>query len=298
MDAEARAESTTRLGVVVGVDGTGTALNAVRWAAAEALCRGLPLRVVHAAPYAAGPPSEPGRQRARDVLAMGFTIARRAQPGLSVTSRYTEAEPVPALLAASRRARLLVLGTGIGATAMAVTGRASCPVVVVRGAGMAKTADRPVLIGMGAPALDLPVDALALTFAFADARRHDGRVVVLHARHGSGFMRARRDEAARVADWDRLADTLDPWSSGFPDVPIELSVVHGSPTSTLLEASVHARLVVLGAHRHGAANHAIFGSTSGELLRRSPVPIAMVNPECVLSDEQADGEESSFSRLL
>jgi nucleotide-binding universal stress UspA family protein len=37
------------LGVVVGVDGSRIALDAVRWAVAEARLRGLPLRILHAA---------------------------------------------------------------------------------------------------------------------------------------------------------------------------------------------------------------------------------------------------------
>jgi nucleotide-binding universal stress UspA family protein len=37
--------------IIVGVDGTSTALRAVAWAAQEALLRGRPLRLVHAAPY-------------------------------------------------------------------------------------------------------------------------------------------------------------------------------------------------------------------------------------------------------
>jgi nucleotide-binding universal stress UspA family protein len=36
--------------IVVGVDGTSTGLRAVAWAAREALLRGRPLRLVHAAP--------------------------------------------------------------------------------------------------------------------------------------------------------------------------------------------------------------------------------------------------------
>ena len=49
--------------VVVGTDGTEAALRAVAWAATEARLRGVPLRIVHAAPYVASA-NEAGRHRA------------------------------------------------------------------------------------------------------------------------------------------------------------------------------------------------------------------------------------------
>ena len=65
--------------VVVGVDGTHIALDAVRWAAGEARLRRLPLRIVHAAPYAAGHDA-PAVRRAHDISARAFTVARRTEP--------------------------------------------------------------------------------------------------------------------------------------------------------------------------------------------------------------------------
>ena len=41
-----------RPGVIVGTDGSATALRAVAWAATEARLRGTGLSIVHAAPYA------------------------------------------------------------------------------------------------------------------------------------------------------------------------------------------------------------------------------------------------------
>jgi hypothetical protein len=92
--------------VVVGVDGTRTALDAVRWAAAEARLRCLPLRILHTAPYAAGH-AVPTVRRANDILARAFTVARRSEPGLSVATRSTERLPVESLLDAAEGARLL-----------------------------------------------------------------------------------------------------------------------------------------------------------------------------------------------
>ncbi len=61
--------------VVVGTDGTETALRAVAWAAAEARLRGVPLRIVHAAPYAM-PSDKAGGRRAAAILANSSTSSR------------------------------------------------------------------------------------------------------------------------------------------------------------------------------------------------------------------------------
>jgi nucleotide-binding universal stress UspA family protein len=293
MDAtQYRDGRTEQLGVVVGVDGSSIALDAVRWATAEARLRGLPLRILHAAPYAAGTLAPPVR-RARDILARAFTVAHRAEPGVPATTRRTDEDAVPSLLDAAQRAHLLVVGMGggdrpqellVGSVALDVSGRATCPVAVVRGLRRAPALG-PVLVGVDDPA----TDTAALTVAFSDARRHGGRVVVLHVRYTAaslGEHLAGHAEAARIAAWDELADALAPWAARFPDVPVELQIMHGLPTPALLAAAVHARLVVVGTRRRGAPARVLFGSTSRAVLRRSPVPVVVVNPDIVLPDEE------------
>ena len=92
----------------------------------------------------------------------------------------------------------------IGSVALDVSGRSPCPVAVVRGVSH-PVAGTPVVAGVDDPA----TDAAALTVAFADAHRHHSRVVVLHAGH----------------DAPGGLDARAPWTTGFPDVPVELSVV-------------------------------------------------------------------------
>jgi nucleotide-binding universal stress UspA family protein len=277
--------------VIVGVDGSRTALIAVRWAAAEARLCSLPLWILHAAPYAAGH-AGPTVRRAKDILARAYTVARRAEPGLSVATGSTERPPVESLLDAAEGARLLVVGMDggerlqellIGSVALDVCGRASCPVTVVRG-HHAKAGERPVLVGVVTPA----VDGAALAVAFADARRHAGPLVVLHAWHGADLLhgyRAGHDEAARIAARDRPADQLAPWVARYPDVPVELEIVHGQPAPALLSAAVRARMVVVGTRGRNAPARALFGSTSRQVLRRCSVPVTVVRPDVVLPED-------------
>jgi nucleotide-binding universal stress UspA family protein len=263
---------TELLDVVVGVDGSLIALDAVRWAVTEARLRGLPLRILHAAPYAAG--SAAGTLHARGILARAYTVAHRADAGLPVSTHLSERDAVPSLLDTAQSAELLVVGLGggnrpedllISSVALDISGHAPCPVAVVRGRRR-PPADSPVLVGVDDPT----TDAAALTVAFADAHRHGGRVVALHAGHGDPFG-GHQDHSAALA----------PWTARFPDVPVELTVVPRQPVTALLSAAATARLVVLGTRAHGAAARALFGSTSRAVLRRSPVPVVVVNPGTV-----------------
>jgi hypothetical protein len=100
---QAQHERNEPLGVVVGVDGSQIGLDAVRWAVAEARVRGLPLRILHAAPYAAG--STSGTHHAGDILARAL-VAYRADPAPPITTRRTERDAVASLLDATQHAQM------------------------------------------------------------------------------------------------------------------------------------------------------------------------------------------------
>lgn len=301
MDADER----RRHEVVVGVDGSDLALHAVGWAATEAQLRGLPLRVVHAAPG----PSRPGRPgQAPAVLARACTVAHRAAPGVVVTTTRTDQDPAASLLDAATGAAVLVVGMGgdpggplVGSVALDVSGRASCPVVVVRGGPVPPRG--PVLVGVDTIGVDAcdeggrRRDDAALSVAFADARRHGGPVAVLHARYVTDPGCTPADaQAADVAVRDRLRAGLGAWSARFPEVPVQVSVVHGNPARELLRAAEGCRLVVLGTRGDGTYARELFGSTSREVLRRSPVTVLVVGPGTVGAPLGSDEPPPSGAR--
>ena len=256
----------------------------MQWAAAEARLRGTGLQILHAAPYATGPSPDPGRQRAEEILARAYTVAHRAEPDVPTHTHTTTEQPVPALLSASTQAQLLVVGMGgrdrsadlvIGSTALAVSGQAHCPVIIARGRRHPRDTDRPVLVGVD----NVDTNTAALNFAFADAQRHAGPIVVLHARHGAEQIYDRlagAEPLARYLDISQLANALTPWTRAHPDVPVKLDVLIGHPSTTLLAAAAHARLAVVGSRGRSAPARALFGSTSRELLRRCPTPVAVL----------------------
>ena len=62
----------------------------------------------------------------------------------------------------------------------------------------------------------------------------------------------------------------------LPDVPVELDIVPGHPGTALLSSAAQARLVVVGSCCRSAPVRALFGSTSREVLRRCPTPVAVL----------------------
>lgn len=251
--------------VVVGVDGTETAVRAAIWAAAEARLRDTALHILHAAPYATSPT---GRRHASGILGRARTAARHSAPGLDVHTVSSLLSPVAALVAAGEQADLLVLGliTGgspaepvLGSVTPAVSLHARCPVVVVHGSHPTGGGSAPVVVGVQTAG----VDAAALDAAFADAARHRSALVAVHG--GSG-------DPTR----EQLADALAPWRDRFPQVQVECLAMRGHPRDALLDAARTARLVVVGGHRRSAPARVLFGSVSRDLLHLSPVPVEIV----------------------
>ncbi|GGM02700.1 universal stress protein [Micromonospora yangpuensis] len=136
--------------VLVGLDGSDPALGAVRAAADEAAQRGTSLVLVHvrgddearAVPDEVAETEAAGRAESDELLAAAAVVVRAEHPDLVVEQRPLRADkPVPALVAASGDATLLVVGsrgrggfTGLllGSVSQALVQHAHCPVLVVR----------------------------------------------------------------------------------------------------------------------------------------------------------------------
>jgi nucleotide-binding universal stress UspA family protein len=133
--------------IVVGVDGSDNAVDALDWAAREAQYRHEELRVVSAwiypstMGYAIAVDLEQFEKAAQDVADTAVARVRTTAPDVVVTADVCEGQPPLVLVAASAGADLLVVGTrGLGGFRGLVLGSVSqhcvhhahCPVVVVR----------------------------------------------------------------------------------------------------------------------------------------------------------------------
>lgn len=280
--------------VLVGVDGSDSAMNAVRWAAAEAGRRGVPLRVVHAemplptdALDSTGMARKALHEEALRLVGEAVAVAREVVPALEVDVRIRVDYPGFLLREESDTAALAVLGnrglggfTGLllGSTAITVGAHGHCPVVVVRGDDVSRSG--PVVVGVD----DAPGDAEVLDHAFTQASARGATLVVVHAwRPPFGEANI---AAAVGLDWDALDQSrrsalstrLQVWREKYPDVSVEQVVVHGSPARRLLERADGAALVVVGSRGRGGFAGLLLGSTSQALIHHAPCPVLVVRP--------------------
>ncbi|NUT54150.1 MAG: universal stress protein [Saccharothrix sp.] len=272
--------------VVVGVDGSESALDAVRWAAARAHARRVPLRLVHAElPLPGEVPDLDGHIRAAlHDQALGWLheaadAARHVDPDVRLDVHLEVAGPAPLLVAESVDAALVVLGSRglggftsllLGSTAVAVTGRGGCPVVVVRGP------DRPGPVVCGV-AGDAPT---VLAHAFEQASTRGVPLVAVHTWHAPPEPMAHA-VGSDLAEHDAteggtLAARLAPWRDKYPDVPLELVIARGNPARALLDRARDASLLVVGCRGRRPLTGLLLGSTSQALLHHAPCPVLVV----------------------
>jgi nucleotide-binding universal stress UspA family protein len=283
--------------VVAGVDGSDRALQAVRWAAAEAARRRLPLRLVAAHTWPVGGfVGDPGlgvdpRAVLRDAmlghLAAAAAAAAEVVPGLTVERADVEGDPAVVLAAESERAALVVLGdrglggfTGLllGSVAVALCTRAACPVVVVRGVETDPAVPRtePVVVGVDGS----PGSEAAVAYAVDAAVLRGVPLVAVHA-----WRDVLVDATmAPLVDWDAveaderevLAERLAGTRTEHPDLVLRKLVVRDRPARALVDESRGAQLVVVGSRGRGEVRGLLLGSVSQQLLHHAHCPVVVV----------------------
>lgn len=281
--------------VVVGVDGSDSALRAVRWAADEAGRRKIGLRLVHAVELLTGyaPRVVDWRvlhtamtERGQQWLDQARDVAEEAVPGLHVDTVLEAASPVPTLVRESRDAALVAMGSRglggfsgllIGSTAVELAGRAECPVVIVRGEADERTG--PVVVGVDGT----PVGEAAIAFAFAQASARGAELIAVHAWSDllleaafTGGAAAIDFEPLRQGAEELLAERLAGWQEKYPDVRVTREVVRDRPTRALLRHGERAGLLVVGTRGRGGFRGLVLGSTSQHLLYHAACPVAVV----------------------
>jgi len=165
--------------VVVGVDGSRSALQAGRWAVDEAVDRDVPLRLVYAIESAESEPDAEGAIRD------AFAAIDSTRKPVKIEAEVVHERPVTALLTESRSAAMICVGsTGlkhavhghIGSTASAVINSAHCAVAVVPITAV------PTPTGSVLAVVDESLDSTGvLALAVREARLRGARLTVLTA---------------------------------------------------------------------------------------------------------------------
>lgn len=279
--------------VVVGIDGSKSALQAALWAADEAVSRDIPLRLV----YAIDPDVATGADNAaaaRD-LATAEIAVRDAFVAIESTDKPVKIEveilqqrPVRALREASRRAEMICLGSiglrnsasgRIGSTAAAVATSAHCPVAIVHGNSSHTQEQRWVVAEVeGAVNGD---GALICAVHEAQLRQAPLRVLVSWRSRYTDI----HDNNA-VAEGNKLAKArldrkLAELRRRHPDLDIQAAAVHGDFTNYLAKHAKSIQLVVI-AHDRANGIKELTGPPACGALRDSGCSVLVCAPQTVL----------------
>jgi nucleotide-binding universal stress UspA family protein len=285
--------------VVACVDGSSSALQATRWAAAQAARRELPLHIVHVvsrplSAYAKEIAVDAELQvsltaRSRTILAEAHTAAEQAAPGVRATTTSIPGTVAPTLVDWSRGAELIVLGSrglggfGVlvaGSVAISLAAHAWCPVAVVR--GESDESAGPVVVGVDAS----PAAAAAIALAFEEAELREAPLIAAHgwqqpaweSLHEPGY--ARDQVGALDAEaWDMVNEQLEPWIEKYPGIKVTRVVRRSGAAALLVGESATAQLVVVGSRGYGALGGLALGSTSQQLLRHGGCPLIVVRAD-------------------
>jgi nucleotide-binding universal stress UspA family protein len=289
-------DTTTKYGILVGVDGSAESDAAVAWATREAILRHLPITLIQVvAPVVVGwpvgqlYPNMPEWQQddAREVLEKAGKTLTAGLDGSEPPEVRTEmvyANVVPTLIDASKDARMIVVGSqGMGALGRMLLGsvstaliqHAQCPVAVIHSSeGATPDANAPVVVGIdGSPASE---GALAL--AFDEASRRGVDLVALHVWSDVGVFpvlgmdwRDRESQGAEV-----LAERLAGWHERYPDVQVRRMLECDKPARWLLQESERAQLVVVGSRGRGGFPGMLVGSVSSAVAHSAKIPVIVV----------------------
>jgi len=265
--------------VVVGIDGSQSALDAALWAIDEAVQLGVPLRLVDVIEPTEPPVNDPGDQ-ARQMAAAEVTV-RGALTAVESTERPVTVEveilqgrPVQTLLEAARSALILCIGARglkhatqgrIGSTAAALSAAARCPVVIVRAQRPHSDHGRAVVIEID----DTAKGGAVLQRGLDAAKRQNAPVRVLTPA---------RMHADVQAQWQRR---LAEWQHRYSDLDITSVSTQGDGLDYIAAHAESIQLVVVSRERRGGLG-TLVGAPGNAALRDTDCSIMVCEPHHAL----------------
>ncbi|RDH78179.1 universal stress protein [Mycolicibacterium moriokaense] len=237
--------------VIVGIDGSDTAIHAAKWAVEEAVKRGVPLRLVYVAKA-----THLGSEAYYEDIHHGRAVLEAAQVAIQSSGKPVEVEstileglPGTTLVAASRDAALICVGSvGIGGYAQAILGStatelaegAHCPVAVIRPQSGTALRDINWIVAAAKPGNDAVVEQ-----AMEEAALRHAPVLLLGEREtAQGWHRRYPDvHVYPIGDSADVADFLKKHAER-----VQLAVIAGADAGELAE--------IIGPTGHPVLHHA------------------------------------------
>ena len=273
--------------IVVGFIDSEAGLRALDWAAKRASDRSAPLHVLSVVGGAAGAVGE-GTLLAALVESTTQRVELLADElrsaGLTVTTEVTRGNPIDVLLAASRDAGVLVIGSDHRAGSHArrgmhgvrIAAASACPVVVVP--ELDESERSGVVVGIDGS----PTSSAAVAWAAAEADRLGEPLIAvgvwtpLHVTGSPVLITSEYLDSMQSLTEEAVAVSLGGLRQDYPDLQIVTRVVSGYPSPVLQDEGLTARLLVVGSHGRGAVARFLLGSISHEVLAGLTSVVAVV----------------------
>lgn len=283
--------------IVVGVDGSRSARQALHWTALWASRTKTPVTLLAAlgdpptngdGVNLAEEPDSGFQQQVRAMVEAQIDYVREEIKDVEVNYLDVWGEAARVLIEASRYALVLVLGTRglggwtglmLGGVSDKVISHARGPVVVVPPHWKPARRGEPVMLGVDDPTHSGP----AVAFAIRAARSLGTPLHVVHAwevqkgwsalatTFGASHVRAAREQAQL-----RLDDVCAMVGQAAPEIQVVAQLMEGNPAAVLSQASEAARLLVMGTRGRGGWQGLVLGSRSRELAQSSACPVAII----------------------
>lgn len=278
--------------VVVGIDGSRSALDAALWAVDEAASRDVPLRLVCAVdPDDSSSTDPPAVARslavAEAAVRSAFAAVESMGTPVKLEAEVLQIRPSRALIALSKSAVMLCVGDmglrqsgyrWIGSTAAAVATSAHCPVAIVRAYDR-----RPDHGWVVAELDDSPASTTVLQSAVDEALLRAAPLRVL-TNWQSRFTDIYDNRA--VAKGNRQAKAkverqLVQWKSRYPDVDVEAVAMHGNTLNYLTEYADCIQLLVVS-HERAREIKNLVGPPGCASLHEAGCSVLFCQPQNVL----------------
>jgi nucleotide-binding universal stress UspA family protein len=263
--------------VVIGIDGSRSAMQAALWAIDEAVDRDVALQLVYAIESSEGASGNMAAKlaTAERVIHQAFTTIESTGKPVKLEAHIVHCHPITALTEASRSASMLCVGsTGLkhalqgrtGSTASALAASAHCPVAIV------PTRVRPTSDGWVLVVADGSlVGTAVLELAVSEAALRDAPLRVLNT-----CSTAERNGASA-----RLDRSLTAWLHNHSDVNIESTTFEGSTVDYLEHLHRDAEPVQLIVVDPGRVDD-LLGPAGREALDASRCGLLIIGRQCWL----------------
>ncbi|WP_374022526.1 universal stress protein [Mycobacterium sp. HNNTM2301] len=225
--------------IVVGIDGSDAAINAAKWAAAEAVSRDVPLRLIHAIPRRTAGDDSLDVEYAQSALrAADAALAATDQP-VKVECDIVRGSSEDALIDESRDAAMVCVGSVgtdwmarkvLGSTADSLAHKAHCPVAVIRHG--AKPGDAFVAVAVG----ESDSSDAVLEHGFREARLRAAPILAMGVwRWGLGEI-----------PYSQLNHRLGPWVAQHRDIHVQPAAARRGAAEFLTHTAEPVQLAVVG----------------------------------------------------